>query len=343
MKKIIFSLFAFPLFAKAQEGSLMAQGTAGNLYLNHTTAPKESFYSIGRLYNISPKEIAPYNNLVLDKGVSIGQIIKIPLKTNFIQANTVATDEAAVPVYHKVEPKETLYQLSTLFNKVPVASLKAWNNLQDDIVSPGQGLVIGYLKVKKDLSSLSQNSVEMPAVKNEPIAKEKVAVKKEVEPKPTVKETAKTPVKEVAKPVAVVKEVAKQVVVEKVEPVIKKDPIVTKVEEEPISVDADAKDFKGGIFKSLYNDSGSEASGTAGVFKSTSGWEDGKYYCLHNAASQGTIVKITNKTNGKFVYAKVLDVMPDLKQNNNLQIRISNAAADILGAGLSNFECSISY
>ncbi len=346
MKKILFLLLAIPFFAKAQEGSLMVNGTAGNLYLNHTTAPKESFYSIGRLYNISPKEIAPYNNLVLEKGVSIGQNIKIPLKANFIQANAVATDEAAVPVYHKVEPKETLYQLSTRFNKVPIASLKAWNNLQDDVVNPGQGLIVGYLKVKKELSSLSQNSVTMPVVKNEPaiaVVKEKAPVKKEIEPKAVVvKETVKAPVQEVIKPV-VVQEVEKKVVMEKVVVQPQKDPIVAKVEEDVVSEEADAKDFKGGVFKVLYSNGGNETSGTAGVFKSTSGWEDGKYYCLHNAASQGTIVKITNKANGKFVYAKVLDLMPDLKQNSNLKIRISNAAAVVLGAGLANFECLISY
>jgi LysM repeat protein len=343
MKKVIFILLALPLFVKAQEGSLMAEGTAGNLYLNHTAVAKENFYSIGRLYNISPKEIAPFNNLAMDKGFSIGQNLKIPLKAeNFIQSNSVAVGEAAVPVYHKVEAKETLYQLSTLFNKVPVASLKAWNNLQDDVVSPGQGLIIGYLKVKKDLSSLSQNSVTMPTVKSEAAAvvvKEKEPAKKEIAPKPAeVKETVKAPVKEVVKPVVVEKVVEK-----KVEPIVKKDPIVTRVEAVADVDESEARDFKGGIFKSLYSNGGNEASGTAGVFKSTSGWEDGKYYCLHNAASQGTIIKITNKANGKFVYAKVLDVMPDLKQNNNLQIRISNAAADILGAGLSNFECSISY
>jgi LysM repeat protein len=342
MKKIIFILLAFPLFAKAQEGSLVAQGTAGNLYLNHTAAAKENFYSVGRLYNISPKEIAPFNNLPMEKGFSIGQNLKIPLKAeNFIQVNSVALGEVAVPVYHKVEPKETLYQLSTRFNKVPIASLKAWNNLQDDAVSLGQVLIVGYLKVKKELSSLSQNSVTMPIVKSEAVAvvKEKAPAKKEVTPKLIeVKETVKVPVKEVVKPVVVEKMVEK-----KVEPTVKKDPIITKVNEETISEGGDAKDFKGGIFKSLYNNGGNEASGTAGVFKSTSGWDDGKYYCLHNAASQGTVVKITNKANGKFIYAKVLDLMPDLKQNNNLQIRISNAAADILGAGLSNFECMVSY
>jgi LysM repeat protein len=360
MKKIIFLLLALPFFAKAQEGSLMVNGTVGNLYLNHTAAPKESFYSIGRLYNISPKEIAPYNNLVLDKGVSIGQNIKIPLKTNFIQDNIVAADEAAVPVYHKVEAKETLYQLSTRFNKVPVASIKAWNNLQDDVVSLGQGLIIGFLKVKKELSSLSQNSLAMPSVKSKPavaIIKEKTPIKKEAKPKPVVvaehvkdiakpvivEEIVKAPVKEVVKPIVVQKADEKKAVMQKVAVEPKKNPIITKIDEDAISVEAEAKDFKGGVFKPLYSNGGNESNGTAGVFKSTSGWEDGKYYCLHNSASQGTIVKITNKANGKFIYAKVLDLMPDLKQNNNLKIRISNAAADVLGAGLSNFECLISY
>lgn len=361
MKKILFLLLAIPFFAKAQESSLIVYGTVGNLYINHTTAPKESFYSIGRLYNISPKEIAPFNNLVLEKGVSIGQNIKIPLKTNFIQANAVAADEAAVPVYHKVEAKETLYQLSTRFNKVPVVSLKAWNNLQDDVVSPGQGLIIGFLKVKKELSSLSQNSAVMPVLKSEPMAavvNEKVSIKKEVKPKIVVvaepvkevakpivvEEIVKVSVKEVAKPIVVQKdEVEKKTVTQKVVVEAKKDPIIAKVDEGAVYKEADAKDFNGGVFKSLFSNSGNEDGGTAGIFKSTSGWEDGKYYCLHNSASQGTIIKITNKANGKFVYAKVLDLMPDLKQNNTLKIRISNAAADVLGAGLSNFECLISY
>jgi len=38
-------------------------------------------------------------------------------------------------------------------------------------------------------------------------------------------------------------------------------------------------------------------SGEAATFKSTSGWQDGKYYCLHNGSTPGTIIKITNNTN----------------------------------------------
>ena len=313
---------------KAQEAPLMIAGTGDNLYLTHTAAAKENFYSIGRLYNISPKEIAPYNNLSMDKGLSIGQTIKIPLKAmNFSQTGTAAADEAVVPVYHAVQPKETLFQLSAHYNKVPVASIKSWNNLNDDAVSPGQNIIIGYLKVKKSLSALAQSRATAP-VAEAPVAATKPAVVK-ADP-PVKKAEAKPVIKAVPDedlPVAQ-KEIAQKEAAKKATPVA--------------VVSTDATDFKGGSFKTQYSNTGKDESGTAGIFKSTSGWEDGKYYCLHNTASQGTILKITNTATGKSIYAKVLDGIPDLKQNSNLVLRLSNAGADAIGAN-GNFECTINY
>lgn len=317
MKYLFLMLFVLPFAVKAQEGPLMISGTGENLYLNHTAAAKENFYSIGRLYNVSPKEIAPYNNLSMDKGLSIGQTIKIPLKAvNFSTTGTASGDEAMVPVYHAVLPKETLYQLSSHYNKVPVASLKAWNNLSGDGVSEGQNIIVGYLKVKKSLSSFVQAAVAPAA---SPTVKAAV-IKTEVPNKKVeaLKDEAKEEV------TALPKEVAKKA--------------------KPVQATAGAgSDNNTGVFKSQYSNTGKDESGTAGIFKSTSGWEDGKYYCLHNTATQGTILKITNTATGKFIYAKVLDGFPDLKQNNNLILRLSNAGADAIGAGSGNFDCTINY
>lgn len=324
MKKIVLFFLLLPFFAKAQD-ALFVQGTSGNLYLTHTAAPKESFYSIGRLFNISPKEIAPYNKLILENGLTIGQTLKIPLKpVNFAQTNSAEKDEVAVPLYHKVEAAETLFQLSNNYNKVSVASLKAWNKLKTDAVSPGQFIIIGYLKVKKELSAFAQQATKIPVENREPVIVKEVTTTIAV----PVAETPKTKKEEIVKKKSEIIEETKKIEVEK--PV---KPSNTNL----------AVDVKTGVFKSSFLDSGNEEKGTAGVFKSTSGWEDGKYYCLQNNASQGSIVKITNVATGKSIYAKVLDVMPDLKQNDNLAIRISNAAADALGAGSANFECKINY
>lgn len=329
MKKILFFLLILPFFSKAQN-AIFVEGASGNLYVNHVAAAKENFYSIGRLYNISPKEIAPFNKLNLENGLSIGQNIRVPLQAvNFTQTNKVAVDEVAVPVYHKVEAKETLSQLSTHYNKVSLPSLKAWNNLKEDVVTPGQNIIVGYLKVKKDLSAYAQKGTKIPVSE-----KTEVVVVKEIPVKKT------EPVKEIVKETQAAVDRSKT---ETVEVAVKKN--MESGNNPPIKTSAsnNSSDVKTGIFKSAFLDSGKEEEGTAGIFKSTSGWEDGKYYCLQNAASQGSIVKITNPANGKFVYAKVLDGMPDLKQNDNLTIRISNAAADALGAGSVNFECKINY
>ena len=69
---------------------------------------------------------------------------------------------------------------------------------------------------------------------------------------------------------------------------------------------------------------------TSGIFKTTSGWQDAKYYLLIDKVSPGTIVKIINPTNNKAVFAKVLGEMSGIRQNIGLNIRISNAAAATL-------------
>ncbi len=323
MKNIILILLMLPMFSAAQQ--LIVEGTSGKIYLKHIAAPKENFYSIGRLYNISPKEIAPYNKLSLENGLSIGQAIRVPLEAvNFTQTNNVPADEAAVPVYHTVGAKETLFQLSTKYNKVAVASLKKWNNLKDENVLPEQNIIIGYLKVKKDLSALAQQGTKIPKEQSE-VAQiplnEKIAKKQDEVAK--IKEDIKVKIEEKI-------DTEKKVEVEK--------PVVKAVPTPKVNIGN-----REGIFRSMYANAGKEESGIAGVFKSTSGWEDGKYYCLHNTAEQNSVVKITNLANGKFVYAKVLDAMPDLKKNSNLSIQISNAAADALGADLANFNCKIDY
>ncbi len=275
MKNLLLILL-FPLAGVAQvKTPLIAEGSAGALYISHTAGPKENMYSIGRIYNISPRIIAPFNNVALEDGIKIGQVIKVPLtEINYSKEGNALAGEVLVPVHTR---------------------------------SGNRNTVIGYLKVNPELSSLASLAVK-PAAKpvSEPKKESPVVVKEE--PKPVVqKEEVKQPVKQ----------------------------------PEPVATKGDG--FNGGAFRSLFRDSGKQESGTAGMFKSTSGWEDGKYYCLHNKAQAGTIIKVTNRANGRSVYAKVLDVIPDIKQNEGMALRISNAAASELGAGIENFDCTINY
>jgi hypothetical protein len=136
---------------------------------------------------------------------------------------------------------------------------------------------------------------------------------------------------------------------EKTKPAEEK-PIVTAIQtsnSNPVAVN-NAPDFTRGYFKNLYveqtaNKSPIDKSGSGSVFKSTSGWQDGKYYCFSNDATAGTVLKITDNATGKSVYAKVLDAIPDIGQNSGLITVVSNAAANALGSGENKFDCLISF
>ena len=83
---------------------------------------------------------------------------------------------------------------------------------------------------------------------------------------------------------------------------------------------------------------------TSGIFKTTSGWEDGKYYLLIDDVTPGTIVKITNPSNNNAIYAKVLGEMAGIRQNEGYGIRISNAGASLLNVSdQEKFIVKINY
>ena len=340
MKNFLFLLFIIPLFAGAQTP--------------HTVKAKETLYSLARKYNVHPRELAAYNNIPVETSLVLGQVIKIPLKPTMapLQAAppkaepVVKKEEPAkpvtpvkevvekkvpekettspvnkTPVYHKVAKKETLYAISKKYSNASIADIKKWNNLTSDGLSEGTNLIVGY-----------KQSVDKAEEKTQPDKKEAEPVTEKPIEKEMVTEVKTNPVNK--KEEAVVKAVEKP---EKTVPV---------TEEQTSN---SGKDLAGGAFMVNYmqqvkgkNEPVTE-KGTAGIFKSTSGWEDGKYYCLSNSIPAGTIVKVTYPATGNVIYAKVLDLIPDLRQNAGIILRLSNAATSALGVSADIFECTINY
>lgn len=328
---LVFFTFTTSNILWAQQNNLEIIGTGSSIYIEHVVTPKENFYSVGRMFNISPKELATFNHLHFESGLTIGQVLKIPLdKNNFTQEEIAQPNEALIPVYHTVVAGETLYRLGVNYNKVPLSSLKKWNHLVSDELSVGHPMIIGFLKVDKEQS---------------PLANERLTANVQIAPQP----------KE-AKPA----EKSTEIKSEKTQTAQVSTPVNTQVTEtkpqvpqaqntvEPSTTTSNSTEASAGYFKNLYEkqtagNTAVDKTGTAGVFKSTSGWQDGKYYCFCNDAAAGTILKITDNATGKSVYAKVLDAIPDIRQNDGLVTVISNSAADKLGAGDNKFDCSVRF
>ena len=102
---------------------------------------------------------------------------------------------------------------------------------------------------------------------------------------------------------------------------------------------------KEGYYASMFSNQSKSTTiqtleGTASIFKSLSGWDDGKFYILTNQMPIGTIVRITTPEL-KSICAKVINSLPDL--GDAIQYRLSDAAATILGISNKIFKVSVTY
>jgi hypothetical protein len=329
----IFSLLILSFVAGyGQNSQLTIEGSTGKFYLVHIVVAKENWYSVGRLFNLSPHEIAGFNNLSIDKSLDISQQLHIPLNAgNFDQKQLKSSGESLVPIYHVVDEKEWMYKISSIYNDVPVSSLEKWNKIKRDDVKKGTSLIIGFLRVKTDLSPLAQGISTNPAV--------------------AVADVSNKPVKPTDVPAATGKPATPS---ENTQPVVKTG-VTTASNTGAVTTTAipvsntpeRANNYavthsNGGFFSIDYAGSGKTSSGLAGTFKSTSGWTDGKYYALMNGIAVGTIIRVSG-ANGKTIYAKVLGQLPEMKESSGLLIRISNAASAELGLGEGKFTVEVKY
>jgi hypothetical protein len=347
MKKLmtVVSLLLFYSIVFSQE--LMVKSGSKGSYLEHKVAAKEGLFPIGRIYNVHPRYIANFNGIDFNKGLAIGQKINIPLTdTNFKQ-----NVNKGVPVYYMTE-KESLANISVK-SKAQIGDLRGWNNLTIDNVSAGTKLIVGFL-----ITNEMQDRVVTITPKTLVVEESVSNVKKQeaTENKQPVNEPKKDVV--VEESVSNVKKAEEQK--KQTEPAVKETPPEVKEEpkkeeakktEPPVATPQGSMNEDGtGYFKNNFFQQVKTApvtkdqTVTSSIFKTQSGWQDGKYYLLINGVEPGTIVKITNPSNSKTVYAKVLYAMDKIRENQGVDIRISDSAASSLAVSETDkFILKVNY
>ncbi|MGK2864014.1 MAG: LysM peptidoglycan-binding domain-containing protein [Chitinophagaceae bacterium] len=336
---IIFIAVAFNVMA--QPGELIIKNGSRGLYIDHEVTPSQGLFAIGRLYNAHPKFIASFNNMDLNEGLAIGQIIQIPLSdTNFTQLS-----KKGKPVYYIVGPNEGLLKVSNANKKVTMQKLRDWNRLTSDNMTAGSKLIVGFLVVDEANAAVSKNPVQQQPVKQQ----ESPLIVKQIPEKNIPVSTEQNENKQVAKSVTIENNPVKndspvtQVLQEKNEEAKNPEPAFAKAEGNKT---ADGEGFFRIHFEQQLKETPASKNNTvtAGIFKTTSGWQDGKYYLLIDQVATGTIVKVINPDNNKIIYAKVLGEMNGIRQNQGFDIRISNAAASTLGiSDADKFIVQVNY
>ena len=99
---------------------------------NYKVQSGDTLYGIAKKYNTTVDIIKQQNNLTSNT-LSIGQTLKIP-STDIIETPTTT-------ITYIVQPGDTLYSIAREYNTT-VNNLKSLNNLQSNILSVGQSLII---------------------------------------------------------------------------------------------------------------------------------------------------------------------------------------------------------
>ncbi|WP_118974435.1 LysM peptidoglycan-binding domain-containing protein [Taibaiella koreensis] len=132
-------------------------------------------------------------------------------------------------------------------------------------------------------------------------------------------------------------------------PVVQSPPARTTVRDTVKAVpEKDTAEEMVSAFEQLYQEqvrgiSTNEESGAAVFYPLRTKAAPGVYYAFHNSASKGTILQITNPASGKTIYAKVIGIVPNLKEYHNSIIGLSGNAAQALGARERRMFCKIRY
>ena len=142
MYKLIISLlistFYFSAYASTtlRKDSIGVENNNGKKLIIHKIEPKESYYALGRKYNVSPKDIIAFND---NKALSPGTIVKVPTQRSFTE--TTSSKPIQPTTKHIVKPKENLGIIAEKYNTT-VAALRVANNMTGSNLSIGQILII---------------------------------------------------------------------------------------------------------------------------------------------------------------------------------------------------------
>lgn len=159
-----------------------AKTQSGNGNRIHKVAPKETLFSISKLYDVSVDDIKAWNYLK-DNSLSTGQ--ELIIKKGTMLTETKLPETKSLTGVHTVASKETMYSIARQYG-ITVQELKEWNGITGDELKLGQTLFVAQPMYGKP----TEVKQEIKVTETKPETKETVTViKPEIKTQPEVKET----------------------------------------------------------------------------------------------------------------------------------------------------------
>ena len=305
----------------AQEGVRTIAGKKCQLY---KVVAKDTWSGLSRKYHKEIDELKAVNPGIND--LKIGQIINIPIENTNDKSESKSDTSAeikinkpvaAIPVsvksnnkLHVIEKGETLFGIARKYD-VSANDIRKWNHLENDGIKAGQKLIVATTE-----SASLKTEVKKQETTSEPI----------LQPLDDKKLEAKN--SEVKNDSKLIAEASNKA--------ISPSPSLSELEYKPMRTEVKRSSGKSGAVIEV-NESGMASWIRDGEINQS------KFYALHRNAPPGTIIKVTNRMNGDYVFVKVVGTLPDTGDNDKQILKMSEAAAKRIGAINEKFQVELNY
>jgi LysM repeat protein len=112
-----------------------------------------TLYSLARKYNVGMDSILAANPDLNPQAIPLGYPVNIPMYAKAITVVAPLQSEDAIPVYYRVQPKETLYRISRVYLGVPPETLMSLNPRASSQISIGEVLHLGWYRPYENSNS----------------------------------------------------------------------------------------------------------------------------------------------------------------------------------------------
>ena len=99
-----------------------------NYQFVHTTAPKQTLYSLAKLYNCSLEQIYAANPELTERIVREFEEVKIPAG----QIEIGPLSATGPKLYYRIKAKETLFRIARVYFDLSIEELKQLNDLENE-------------------------------------------------------------------------------------------------------------------------------------------------------------------------------------------------------------------
>lgn len=115
--------------------------------VTHVVRRGESLYAIALAYGTTVESIAYWNKISTSRPIHPGDKLAIISRTKIAAKSTVQA--GGKKIVHSVKQGDTLYDIARNYN-ITVSQLKRWNNLQRNLIRPGDELTIYLSNIESE-------------------------------------------------------------------------------------------------------------------------------------------------------------------------------------------------